>query len=78
MYTLSKPFDRKWNTSYLNLGQGTTFYISKNTIPYLEIEIDTNHWNSFNTHWFFEQYFCIGCGNTVYFIDLETDRKSVV
>ncbi len=73
MYTLSKPFDRyKWNTSYLNLGQGMIYYISKNKIPYLKVEIDTNSWNTFNTEWFFEQYFCIGCGDMVYFIDLET------
>lgn len=73
MYTLSKTFDRyKWNTSYLNLGQGTIYYINKNKIPYLVVEINTNNWNSFNTECFFEQYFCIGCGDTVYFIHLET------
>ena len=61
MYALSKPFGHYINGTHLilNLGQGTIYYISNDKIPYLEVEIDTNNWNSFNTVCFLNNIFVL-------------------
>lgn len=53
-------------------GYGKTFYINKDSSPFLEIETGPNSWNPFNAECFFQHYFCIGNGDKAYFVDLYT------
>lgn len=55
-------------------GHGKIYYINKDKTPYLEIEVDPNSWNPFNTECFFNDYFCVGNGENAYFVNLYTQE----
>ena len=55
----------------ITIEKGKIHIISKNGKLYLEIEVPENSWNSFNRAIFFGDYFCIGCGDVVYFVNLD-------
>lgn len=72
-FTLSKiPFSDQSHIHRLHIGYGKIYYINKNNIPYLEIEISDDSKNPFDMVFLFGNYFCIGQGNKAYFIDLLT------
>lgn len=54
------------------------YSIDKDGRPYLDIEISSEPWNPFNAECFFQEYFCIGSGNEVYFINLQTKKVKIV
>ena len=80
MFTFSfHPDFHKQSTRRLTAGGfGKVYYIASDGIPFLEIETNPNSWNPFNAAWFFQQCFCIGSGNEVYFIHLQTGKIKTV
>ena len=57
---------------------GKIYSIDRDGIPYLEIEISPESWNPFNAECFFQQFFCIGNGDEVCFINLQTKEVKTV
>ena len=50
---------------------GKSYMINKRGEHYLKIEVPEEKWNPFNKVILFGHYFCIGCGEYVYFVDLD-------
>lgn len=58
---------------------GSHYIIYKDKIPYLEVIVPYCCWNqAFNTVYFFMEYFCVGLGDMVYFISIETGEISEI
>lgn len=73
-YVSSAPNLYGQTTRIIIEGHGKIYYINKDETPYLEIEIAPNLWNPFNSECFFNDHFCIGNGQTAYFVNLYTQK----
>lgn len=80
MFTISSQSNQYRKTiPRLTIKSGGRIYsIDKDGSPYLEIEISSESWNPFNAECFFQEHFCIGNGNEVYFINLQTKEVKIV
>ena len=73
MFTYAEiPYRCEYDIPYMAVGYGKIYHINKDNVPYMEIETDSSQWNPFNTACFFRDYFCIGNGAAVYFVNLYT------
>ena len=57
-------------SNVINTDNAYTVY--KEGIPFLEVMVPRCDWNPFNTAYIFMSYLCIGLGENVYFISIET------
>ncbi|WP_270814620.1 hypothetical protein [Hungatella effluvii] len=57
-------------SNVINTDNAYTVY--KEGIPFLEVMVPRCDWNPFNTAYIFMSYLCIGLGENVYFISVET------
>ena len=54
------------------IGSDHVYTVYKDGIPFLEVAAPRCDWNPFNTAYIFKNYLCIGLGENVYFISIET------
>ena len=71
IYELTESNSGFLDTKFLTLGEGKKYYITKNSLPYVTVEVDSTD-NPFDTACIFGKFLCIGLYEKTAFINLET------
>lgn len=75
-YYLGPRVDINGKIRRISIGSGidesNTYTIYKDGIPVMEATGPRCGWNPFDTAYIFQNHLCIGAGETVYFISIET------